>query len=195
MKSLNPYPTVLCLLAGLLFAVPLTAQQEQASPETLAMVKAMTPGSQHAFLARQAGSWKLTVLAWTDPAAPPVQGVGTVEREMILGGRVLRDHFEAQIMGMSFAGVGHTGYDNVTGKYWSTWFDNVSTGLTHLEGTADESTGRATLVGRTPEAMAGEEVPMRMEIYFEDDKLISESFLTLPGKGEMLTMKTICERP
>ena len=32
------------------------------------------------------------------------------------------------MMGMPFEGIGRTGYDNVTGKYWSTWIDNMSTG-------------------------------------------------------------------
>ena len=29
----------------------------------------------------------------------------------------------------AFTGVGRTGYDNVTGRYWSTWTDTMSTGV------------------------------------------------------------------
>ena len=40
-------------------------------------------------------------------------------------------------MGMPFNGRGMFGYDNVTGKYWSTWNDSMSTGLMVSEGTCD----------------------------------------------------------
>jgi hypothetical protein len=36
-----------------------------------------------------------------------------------------------------FAGSGLSGYDNVTGKYWSTWSDTMSTGLLMSEGTCN----------------------------------------------------------
>jgi hypothetical protein len=43
----------------------------------------------------------------------------------------------ASMMGMSFTGHGMMGYDNVSGKYWSTWTDSMSTGLMVSEGTCD----------------------------------------------------------
>jgi len=45
------------------------------------------------------------------------------------------------MMGASYTGHGMQGYDNVTGKYWSTWNDSMSTGLMVSEGTcnADKS--------------------------------------------------------
>ena len=41
------------------------------------------------------------------------------------------------MMGMPFIGQGMTGYDNVTGKYWSTWTDSMSTGVMVSEGVCD----------------------------------------------------------
>ena len=41
------------------------------------------------------------------------------------------------MMGMPFTGHGMHGYDNVTGKYWSTWNDSMSTGVMVSEGTCD----------------------------------------------------------
>jgi hypothetical protein len=113
---------------------------------------------------------------------------------MILGGRVLHDILKAEIMGTPFDAIGHTGYDNVAGKYWSIWFDNLSTGMSTLEGTVDGSTGKATLVGGTPEAMAGKKVTMRLEIYMEDGKQVSDTNRPLPGKGTVMTMKFVSER-
>lgn len=192
MRRLTTHPTAFSLLAGWLLAAPLVAQPEQLDAETAAIVKAMTPGSQHTYLAGQAGSWKVTLWSWTDPDAPPVQGAGTVEREMILGGRVLQESITAEIMGMSYDAVGHVGYDNVTGKYWTTSFDNLSTGVTTLTGTIDESTSAGTLVGETPDAMAGR-VPMRLEIYQEDGKQVMDTYMTIAGE-EVLKIKVVYQR-
>ena len=41
------------------------------------------------------------------------------------------------MMGMPFTGHGMRGYDNVSGKYWSTWNDSMSTGMMVSEGTCD----------------------------------------------------------
>jgi hypothetical protein len=41
------------------------------------------------------------------------------------------------MMGTPFTGHGMTGYDNVSGKYWSTWTDSMSTGVMVSEGTCD----------------------------------------------------------
>jgi hypothetical protein len=50
---------------------------------------------------------------------------GTATREMALDGRVLMEELTSSMMG----------YDNVTGKYWSTWTDSMFTGLMVSEGT------------------------------------------------------------
>ncbi len=194
MKTSRTYPPALCLILGLMLVVPLAAQEEQPSAEEAAMMKAMTPGSQHAFLAEQVGTWKTTMTMWTDPSAPPMKSEGTMERTLLLGGRVLKETFKLDFMGMPFEGVGHTGYDNVTGKYWGTWFDNMSTGVITLEGTMDEATGKGTLKGEVSEPMAGKKIPMRIEIHREEGKEINEFYMPGPG-GEMVkSMEIVYER-
>lgn len=193
MKFPRMYLIVVFLFAGFLFTEVLTAQQEPPSAEAIAIVKAMTPGSQHAFLAEQVGTWKATLLVWTDPSEPPIEGSGILERQMILGGRVLREVLEAKIMELPFEGVGHIGFDNVTGEFWSTWFDNMTTGVISLKGMI-ETSGKGTLIGEVSEAMIGKRVPMRLQIYTEESKQITEAYMPLPGKGMVLTMKTIYER-
>ncbi len=192
MNPLGRYPAALYLLVGSSVATPLAGEPEP-DAETAAMVKAMTPGSQHAFLAAQAGTWKATLVAGADPSAPTAQGTGTVERTMILGGRVLHEVITAELMGMPFEAVGHVGYDNVTGEYWTTSFDNFSTGLTVLTGTIDESTSTGTLVGETPMPMAGTMVPMRLVIYEEGGKQVMDSYVTMQGK-DVLLLRAVYER-
>ncbi|HKQ61195.1 MAG TPA: DUF1579 family protein [Candidatus Polarisedimenticolaceae bacterium] len=62
---------------------------------------------------------------------------GTATRTMSLDGRVLVEEFHGAMMGMPFTGHAMMGYDNVTGKYWSTWTDSMSTGLIVSEGSCD----------------------------------------------------------
>jgi hypothetical protein len=129
---------------ALLFAGPLAAQEAaapQTTPEMQAMMeafqKAGTPGTQHQQLASMAGSYDLTVKAWHAPGAEPTTDTGTATRKMILGNRVMVEEVTSQMMGQPFSGHGLHGFDNVTGKYWATWNDSMSTGMMLSEGTCD----------------------------------------------------------
>jgi hypothetical protein len=88
-------------------------------------------------LASTAGTYDLKIKSWQEPGGPPMEQTGTATRKMVLDGRVLLEELTSSMMGMPFTGQGMTGYDNVTGKYWSTWNDSMSTGLMVSEGTCD----------------------------------------------------------
>ena len=130
---------------ALLCSAPLAAQEAAAppamSPEMQAMMeayqKAGTPGAEHKKLAAMAGTYDLTIKAWHEPGKPPTTDPGTATRKMILGNRVLVEEVTSQMMGQPYSGQGLHGFDNVTGKYWSTWSDSMSTGLMVSEGTCD----------------------------------------------------------
>lgn len=134
--------SVVCVLA---LAEPVAAQQEggmpQMTPEQQAemevYMKAATPGEQHRMLAADAGTYDLKLKSWTDPAAPPSESTGVAVRTVDLDGRVVVERVEATTMGMKFTGQSVTGFDNVSGKYWSTWTDTMSTGVMVSEGTCD----------------------------------------------------------
>ena len=49
-----------------------------------------------------------------DPTKAPTESVGTVERELMLGGRVLAEKVRSTYMNKPFEGYGLTGYDNVS---------------------------------------------------------------------------------
>lgn len=112
----------------------LTAEQQA---EMDAYARAGTPGAPHAALALAAGSYDLKLKSWYEPGGEPMEETGTATRRMILGGRVLVESMDATMMGAPFTGHGMSGYDNVTGKYWSTWMDNFSTGLMASEGSCN----------------------------------------------------------
>jgi len=116
-------------------------QPPQMTPEQKAemeaYMKAGTPGAPHQALASSAGNYDLKMRSWQAAAAPPMEETGTATRVMALDGRVLVEDVSSSMMGSPFTGHGMMGYDNVTGKYWSTWNDSMSTGLMVSEGTCD----------------------------------------------------------
>lgn len=147
--------------------VPALAQDAppEMSPEEAAMMQAYqqagTPGPQHAGLAKTAGTYDLAIKSWMAPDAPPSSESGTATRSMILGDRVMVEEVEATMHGQSFTGHGMTGYDNVTGKYWSTWNDSMSTGLMVSEGTCDDQ-GACSFSGSWHDPVSKQEVSARM---------------------------------
>jgi hypothetical protein len=115
--------------------------QPKMTPEQVAEMeawtKAGTPGEPHKALATTAGTYTVKTKTWHDPSAPPMEETGTAKRSMVFDGRVLVEEFSGTYMGAPFSGRGMTGYDNVSGKYWSTWNDSMSTGMIVTEGTCD----------------------------------------------------------
>ena len=61
---------------------------------------------------REGGRWEFTGKFWMDPTEPPPESVGTVVRELMLGGRVLAEKVRSTYMDKPFEGYGLTGYDN-----------------------------------------------------------------------------------
>ena len=131
---------VVVLLAAPAFAQggkeqpPMTPEQKA---EMEAYMKAGAPGAQHQWLASIAGTYDLKIRSWHEPGGPAMEDTGTATRTMILGGRALVEDVTSSMMGTPFTGHGMTGFDNVTGKYWSTWSDTMSTGVMLSQGTCD----------------------------------------------------------
>lgn len=151
-----------------------------------AVMKAGTPGSEHEILAARTGTYEMTFKAWMDPESEPMTSGGTAERELILDGRVLVEHVDASMMGQPFQGVSQTGFDNASGKYWSTWADSMSTGLTVMEGSMDAESHTLTFEGMSPDPMAaGDMRPMRIETTFKDGREVNTFYMPGPD-GEMM---------
>ena len=115
--------------------------QPQMTPEQQAEMEAYmaagAPGVPHQTLASTVGSYDLAIKSWGEPGAAPTESTGTAIRTMGLEGRVLIEEVTSSMMGMPFTGQAMMGYDNVSGKYWSTWTDSMSTGIMVSEGTCD----------------------------------------------------------
>ncbi len=189
MRALTGLSAALALLAWSLCPVPAPAQDAtstdmpaDAAAMEAAWVQSMTPGPQHEAMAELAGQWRVTVRVWLDPSAEPQVSEGRADRAMILGRRMMEERFSGTFEGEPYEGLGHSGYDNVTGRYWSTWMDNMSTGVAVFHG---DFVGE-TLVfeGEVPNPMAGGLIPMRIESRMDGpDREINEFYQPPPGAG------------
>lgn len=162
--------TVLALLCS----APLAAQEATPppmTPEMQAMMaayeKAGTPGAEHQKLASMAGSYDLSIKSWHSPDAPPMTDAGTATRKMILGNRVMVEEVSSQMMGQPYSGQGMHGFDNVTGKYWATWNDSMSTGLMVSDGTCDANLA-CTYTGHYHDPVSKQQQTSRMTSRWTD---------------------------
>ena len=181
------------LSLALLMALPLAAQDKsgkapQLTPEQQAMMqaweKAAKPGEQHKQLAGMAGKWTTKQSMWMDPKSPPMVQAGTATNTLVLGGRHVRQDFKGEWMGQPFEGVGYSGYDNVTGKYYSTWMDSGSTGLYVSHGDYDPATKTYTYLGEMADPSAnGAKIPVRQVVRVVDnDHHVFDMYETRDGK-------------
>lgn len=194
-----------CLAAATLFLLgsAAAAQEGESSPEGMspeqaammqAWQEAMAPGPEHERLAEAEGEWQATVRWWMEPGAEPSVSESTVTRSMSLGGRVLVEEWEGDMMGQPFVGHGRTGYDNVTEQYWSTWTDNLSTGLMVFEGEYDEAADRFHFTGSYTDPMSGEVIESRsVSWHDESGREVMEMYEMRDGR-EVKTMEMILER-
>lgn len=155
-------------------------QNSEPSAEQKAMLEtyrqAATPGPQHALLASSTGTWDMQIRSWHEPGKPPTIEHGTAERHMALDGRVLVEEVHSTMMGQAFTGIGMSGYDNVSGKHWSTWNDSMSTGLMVSEGECDAK-GACTFHGSWNDPMTKAKVTARMTSrWTADDTQVFEMY-------------------
>ncbi len=176
-------------------AWPLAAQEDmpEMDAEQAAMMeawmKAGTPGEAHEWLSGFVGNWKLEIKSWMDPASEPMVSMGTAERSMVMDGRVLQETMQSDMMGTPFSGRSLTGYNNVTGKYWGTWIDTMSTGVFVSHGSRDADSGAITLDGEFVNPMTGGTTKTRSIMHAEGDDKMVFAWYEDHGEGEMKTME------
>jgi Protein of unknown function (DUF1579) len=155
-----------------------------------AYIKAGTPGAPHQSLASTAGTYTVKMKNWHEPGAGPTEETGTAKRSMILDGRVLVEQFTGTMMGSAFTGHGMTGYDNATGKYWSTWMDSMSTGLMVSEGTCNAQK-ECTFKGSWNDPVKKTKVQSRMTTRWTDPKTEVFEMYGPDRKGQEMKMMEI----
>lgn len=154
-----------------------------------AWMKAATPGEQHKHLARGAGKWTTTQKMWMAPGQPPVETTGTMEGEMILGGRYLHSTYKATMMGEPFEGRAFEAYDNVTKEIINTWIDTAGTGILVSRGKCDDPACKTvTVTGEMADPMGGPKVTMKQVTTWVDNDNFKFEIWGSDGKGGTMKM-------
>ena len=169
------------------------------SPEQAAMMQAwteyMTPGDEHARLAKMAGNWECDVKMFMAPGEPPTESKATAKYAMGMGGRYLIEHVDGDFMGSPFEGMGITGYDNAAKQYVFAWIDSVGTGIMRGTGTYDADHKVLNTQSWTVDPMTGKEKKARgRETYVDADTKIAEMWDTLPDGTEFKMMEITYRR-
>jgi uncharacterized protein DUF1579 len=171
-------------------APPQMTPQQQAMMEK--MMKAATPGPQHAMLSKMAGEWTCTVKYQMDPSQPWQESQSTATITSLMDGRYIQEMDSGQMGGMPFNGMGLYGFDNVSGKYVSTWIDNMGTGIMTSVGTADAAGKVITWSGSMNDPVTGKPTKERMvTTVIDDDHHTFEMFAVPPGGKKEMKMMTI----
>jgi hypothetical protein len=154
----------------------------------------MTPGEQHQWLASMDGEWNANIKMWMDPSQPATESVGTQKNEMIMNGLYQRGSHAGNMMGMPFQGESITGYDNFKKKFFSTWIDNMGSGIMMMEGTYDKTSKTLTLTGNMLDPMTGKSMDIKEVItYQSEDKNTFEMYMMMEGQ-EFKTMEIVYTR-
>lgn len=182
------------LAAGAALAQDAAAPSDDQQAILEAYQRAATPGPQHAVLAKMAGEFTLTFKMFNEPGAEPEVSTGTSSRRMILGGRYLEETVHSSVMGQPFEGRGLTGYDNVTGSWWGSWIDTMSTAIMITGGAWDEETGVGTFEGEFNDPVTGELQSSRSVIRrLPNGDELMEMYMTT-AVGEAKSMEILYQR-
>lgn len=184
------------LIAGGALLVPASADEgaQKMDAAMEAMMKAATPGAEHARMAKYAGKWKTKVTSYMNPGQPETSE-STSERTMIMGGRFMIEKVSGTFGGQPFEGMSITGFDNVDKKIHWTWADNFGTGMMHGVGTCDAGHKRCVSNTEMNDPMTGKVAKGRMvETYVDDNHYTFEMYGTGPDGKEMMMMKAEAAR-
>lgn len=173
-------------------AATLTPEQQKRMES---WVKSMTPGAPHKWLAARAGRFDFAGKFWMEPGAPPQVAKGVAERTLALGGRVLQEKLTSTLMGLPLDGLGLAGFDNVTGQFWSTWNDSLSTGQRVAGGRCDEALHSCVWRGSYPNPDTGKAQPVRLELTLDGpDREVVTAFEPAADGKETRTLELIYTR-
>lgn len=169
-------------------AAPAMTAEQQAMMD--AWTKAGTKGPAHDQLAAFVGEWNAQVTMWMDPAAPPQVSAATETATSIYDGRFVQGKFNGSHQGQPFEGTSVMGYDNVRGKFTSTWFDSMSTGIFLSMGDYDAGSKTYTLRGTMADPMKPSELtPVRIDIQMIDDDHHTFTWHEARGGKDVKTME------
>ncbi|MBX7105477.1 MAG: DUF1579 domain-containing protein [Gemmataceae bacterium] len=177
-------------LAVLLGYVAADDKKKAGEPDMQAMMAAMmkhaTPGEHHKVYEQMVGKWTYTGKATMGNETAELTGKS--ERKLLMDGRFMHDHVVGDAT-MPFEGIGISGYDNHTKKYFYVWFDSMSTSMMRGEGDYDSRTKTLTMNAEGYEAAAGAVIKMKDVLTMKSADEIEHTFYKLVNGKEVKTME------
>ncbi len=180
---------ILCL--GMLH-LSASAQDDAASQK--AWMDYATPGEMHQMLAKSNGNWKEEITFWMKPGADPMKWNATSVSEMVMDGRYQRMTTTGSFMGMTSNGMSITGYDNAKKTFFTTWIDNMGTGITTAEGKWDAAKHCIEYKGKMYEPMSKKDMSYRQVLTFIDDNHQKMEMFIIGKEKEYKSMEILLTR-
>jgi hypothetical protein len=172
--------------------VPPTMSPEEMEKKAIAFA---TPSLHHEYLMPLVGNWVTHSKFWHDPQKPPVESPGKAKIEWALGGRYLMSHYDGQVMGKPFKGLGVCGYNNFTQQYQNFWIDTMGTAMYTSKGSYDATTKVLQLQGTMDDPIVGASLPMKEVLRIESYlKHSLEMYGVLPEGKEIKVMEIVYTR-
>jgi len=179
----------MALVLGLATSSSMAAEQQSGAPGDPPAVAADSVGSQHRQLSGFAGQWRVEQSFWPSPGAEPVVEHGVAVFKMVLGGRHLEQDLQIR-SSTPFQGLGFTGFDNVSRKYYASWMDTNFTDVLVLRGDFDAASNTYTFKGGMPDpAKPGASIPVRQVMRVVDPKHFSVGYFETRNGQEALVVK------
>lgn len=162
------------------------AQEKKEQPDFMELMKKFgTPGPEHKNLEPLVGQWDVTVKMFEKPGESPKVSKGTSNTQWMLDKRYIGEHFKGNIEGMSFEGMGLTGYDRYGKKYVGMWVDSMSTGFMTTKGTYDAKTKTFTFEYVHDDPYMGKKMKCRDVVrILGNDEHVSEMYRAPFGGGD-----------
>lgn len=180
---------VLLLTAGTTLAAP----REETPASTPSTNAAAVVGDEHRRLAALTGLWRVKQSLWLVAGQPPQVDSGTALFTTVLGGRHLQQDLRIGST-TPFQGLGYTGYDNTTGRYYTSWMDINFTGVLLLRGDHDARTNTYRFAGEMS-GEGGERIPTREELRVLDANHLLVRFYETRRGRESLVVELEYSRP
>ncbi|MEZ6317375.1 MAG: DUF1579 domain-containing protein [Phycisphaerales bacterium] len=143
-----------------------------------------TPGQPHEWLAKSVGDWDLKGWFKMDPAAPPTEFTGTMSTEPVFDGRYFASQMDCTMMGMPMQGRALMGYDNIQGKYVSTWIDSMSTAIFFSTGSMSADGTKLIMRGTMTEP-DGTETVTKMVTSWDGDTYVDTFYNDVDGEWDL----------
>ena len=178
-----------------------TKKEETPTPkmDSAAMMKAMmdygTPGEMHKMLAKSDGNWTEDITFWMDPSAPAQKMTASCTNKMVLNGLYQQSVHKGVFNKMPFEGWSTVGYDNAKKVFFSSWVDNMGSGVQNMEGTWDNAAKTLTMKGKETDPVTAKDMDVRETLTLSDDNTQKiEMFKPGPDGKEFKCMEITLKR-